>query len=485
MSNDTDKYMVFGLISSGKKYLTQENFGLKINALGKYLKTKQKWTVEQPAGEDASYIRSHLGRYLSADAKGNVNCEAETRGANEKFSLEVQKDGRWAIRSVTHGNYFGGSDDLLHCNNKTIGGTELWTVHVGVHPQVHIRSVINKRYAKLNDGELRVREDLPWGEEALITLGFQDGKYTIRTCDDKYLTRLGNLVEEVNEDAQFTLELISGKVAFKDCTGCYLSPIGPTASLKSKNKSPGKDELFVLEDSYPQGVFLAHNGKHVSLKQGQDLSANQPADTIEDNETFQLEYDDDSSKWALRASADKYWTLVPSSGIQATSIKKTAPEALFTVDYDGKDITIKANNGKYVTAKPSGHLFAISEAVTEKEKFKFRLINRPLLVLRGEHGIVGAKSKTKVECNCVNIKLLHLVYQDGAYKFKGADGKFWDVDNEGNVNMSEEGGEFILEFRQQSKLCIRAPNGKLLKGEQSGLFKANGEDVAPDTLFEF
>ncbi|XP_077979827.1 fascin-like [Glandiceps talaboti] len=486
MSNGIGKGLVFGLINHSKRYLTQENFGFKINVQGKSMKSKQKWYVEQPDSDDVVYIRSHLDRYLSADEKGNVACEAEERGTDEKFMIEAGNDGRWAIKSHTHGYYLSGTDDDIRCFSKTKGNPELWTVHVGIHPQVHLRYVKGMRYAKLSGEELRVTEDLPWGQDALITLGFHEGKYTFQTRDDKYLHREGKMVEDLSEDTRFVLELHSGKVAFRDCEGCYLSPVGPNKTLKGRTKSTGKEEVFILEDSYPQGAFVAHNGKFVSSKQGQDLSANQ--DTIEDEETFQLEFNAKSGQWALRASIDKYWTLAHTAGIQVTT-KKDVPESLFTLEYEGKFVTIKASNGKYVTAKPSGHLFAISDSVTDKEKFKFQLINRPLLVLRGEHGFVGVKpaaTTNKLECNCNKYGLIHVIYEDGAYKFKGKEDKFWSVDNQGNLSMGgPDACEFTLEFHEQSKVSLRAPNGCLLKGEQSGIFRANGDCVEAGTLWEY
>ncbi|XP_002740359.1 fascin-like [Saccoglossus kowalevskii] len=483
----TERNLVFGFMNSSKKYLTHEKFGLKINALGKFLKSKQKWTVEQPAGNDAVFLRSHLNRYMSADEKGNVSCEAEAKGDNEKFVLEIDNDGLWALKSYCHGYYFGGTDDTLSCFSKTKGANELWTVHVAIHPQVHIRNVKAKRYAKMEENELRVIGDLPWGEESLVTLAFRDGKYMFLSFDDKYLHRNGSMVDEPSDDTKFVMELHSGKVSFKDCEGCYLSCIGQKATMKSKNKSAGKDELFVLEDSYPQGVIIASSGKYVSLKQGQDLSANQ--DSIGAEETFQLEFDEFTGKWAFRISADKYWTLASTSGIQATSTNKNSPEALFQVEYHGKHIALKAKNGKYVTCKPSGHLYASADVATDKEMFLFRLINRPLLVLRGVDGFVGVKSSSKsnkLECNCSKYTLMHLLYNDGRYKLKTSGDKSWAVDSHGDVSIDgANSGDFILEFHRENKLCIRAPNDKYIKGEQSGIFRANGSEVNESTMWEY
>ncbi|XP_070579316.1 fascin-like [Ptychodera flava] len=482
------KPMEFGFINSENKYLTQEKFGLKINAQGKALKARQKWTIEQPE-EGGTYLRSHLGKYMSADKRGNVRCESDAHGADEKFTVEVKKDGRWAFRS-THGYYFGGKEDDLSCFSKTITDNELWTVHVGIHPQVQICNY-RGRFARLLEDGLSVLETMPWGKEYIVTFDFNDGRYSFRACNDKYLHRGGNLVDGLSEDTQFILEVHGGKVAFKDCEGRFLAPAGPKAFLKAKSKAVGKDEVFTLQTSNPQGVFLAPSGKFVSLRQGQDLSANQPKSSFGELETFQVECVGDG-KCAIRASLDTYWLLTPSCGLQATKTSPTVPEALFTFEYDENDIAIRANNGKYIMAKPQGHLFAISDNITEKESFKFMLTNRPVFVLRGEHGYVGVKSTNKMECNCAKFNPIHVTYKDGAYevKIKGADEQLWTINEDGDPQVSSQApdkpaAQYRFEFQPNCKICLRAQNNNLVKGEQSGIFRANGIKVEPNTLWEY
>lgn len=64
-------------------------------------------------------------------------------------------------------------------------------------------------------------------------------------------------------------------------------------------------------------------------------------------------------------------------------------------------VSFRANNGKFLATKRSGHLFATSESIEEIAKFYFYLINRPILVLKCEQGFVGLKGQagTKLECN--------------------------------------------------------------------------------------
>jgi len=57
-------------------------------------------------------------------------------------------------------------------------------------------------------------------------------------------------------------------MALKDATGKYLTAVGRDAVVQARNRNIGKDELFVVEDSQPQVVFTAHNGKMASIKQG-------------------------------------------------------------------------------------------------------------------------------------------------------------------------------------------------------------------------
>nr|CAD7432963.1 unnamed protein product [Timema monikensis] len=279
-----------GLINSKFRYLTAETFGFKINANGASLKKKQVWTLEPASGgaESTIYLRSHLDKYLAVDSFGNVTCEGEEKEPGSKFQISVADDGtgRWALRNVVRGYYLGASSDKLTCTAKVPGDAEFWHVHLAARPQVrsitrpapcpqvNLRSVGRKRFAHLSENldEIHVDANIPWGEDTLFTLEFrpdESGKYALHTCNNKYLSREGKLVDTCNPNCLFSAEYHAGQLALRDRQGAYLSPIGSKAVLKSRSTSVTKDELFSLEDSLPQASFVAAlNARYVSVKQG-------------------------------------------------------------------------------------------------------------------------------------------------------------------------------------------------------------------------
>merc|ERR1719282_833247 len=395
-----------GLINSRFKYLSAETFGFKINANGKTMKKKQVWILEPYGDGDSICLRSHMHKFLAVDQFGNVTCENEEKDDTAKFEISVCDDfsGRWAFRSVTRGYFLGASADNLVCSAKSPGDGELWYVNLAARPQVNLRSVGRKRFARLSEEqtEIQVEENVPWGSDTLFTLEFREdaNKYAVHTSNNQYLMRDGRLVPELSKDCLFACEYHGGYIALRDQTGLYLSPIGSRAVLKTRSNVVTKDELFSLEDSLPQASFMASaNSRYVSVKQGVDVTANQ--EEISDHETFQLEAESGSGKWFIRTMQDKYFTLQAGGGVQAAE-KNRSPQALFDLQWqeDGS-VCFKADNGKSVGTKKSGHLFANVDTVEERIKYYFYLINRPILVLKCEQGFVGYKTpgSTRLECN--------------------------------------------------------------------------------------
>jgi len=124
-----------------------------------------------------------------------------------------------------------------------------------------------------SDGSsLHATELIPWGRDALLELEFREGRYCMRACDGRFLHRDGSLVDQPSGDAAFSVEMKSvGQLtgmALRDATGKYLTAVGRDGVVQGRNRNIGKDELFVVEDSQPQVVFTAHNGKMASIKQG-------------------------------------------------------------------------------------------------------------------------------------------------------------------------------------------------------------------------
>ncbi|XP_056256621.1 fascin-2a isoform X1 [Seriola aureovittata] len=493
----------FGLINYENRYLTAEAFGFKVNASGTSMKKKQIWTLEQDEQDgQVVFLRSHLGRYLGSDKDGKVICGAEKPDPDCRFLIVPQSDGRWALQSEPYLRYFGGSADYLSCFAQVIGEQELWAVHLALHPQASLLSVARKRYAHLSasDGEISVDSNIPWGVDSLVTLVYLDGKYSLKTCDSRFLSNDGKLVKENTNTTSFTLELKSGKLAFKDCDGKYLTPVGPTGTLRSGRCSkPGKDELFDLEESHPQVVFQAANKRFVSVKQGVSISANQDVET--DMETFQMEIDKESKKSMFRTNGGSYWTLVTHGEIQSTATEVEV-NTMFDIEWQGQRVALKASNGKYVCTKKNGQLSAVSDAVGKSfqaneqclsftagddELFLMKLINRPMLILRGENGFVcHHKNSNTLDANRSVYDIFSLIFNDGAYNVKSVNGKFWYVSSSGLVcSDGEKSEDFFLEFLEHGRIAIKGTNGKYLRGDQGGTLMGDGTSVDASSLWEY
>ncbi|XP_051925691.1 fascin-2b isoform X2 [Hippocampus zosterae] len=475
----------FGLINHEGRYLTAERFGYKVNASAPSMKKKQIWTLEQDS--QAAYLRSHLRRYLASDKDGRVTCEADGRHSDCRFLIVAQSDGRWALRSERHLRFFGGSGDRLSCFAQGIGDGELWAVHLALHPRANLLSVARKRYARLSaeDGQISVDANVPWGVAAILTLVYRNGKYCLKTCDGRFLGNDGKLVQQSGRTATYTLELKCGKLAFKDCEGKYLSPVGPAGTLRSGRCSKaGKDELFDLEESHPQVVLMAANGKYVSMRQGVSLAANQEDET--EMETFQMEMNKENNKCTFRTSRGNYWALVAHGSIQTTATQVSA-NSLFAMEWLGHKMALKANNGKYICTKKNGQLLAVSESIGEDEQLSLKLVNRPTLILRGENGFIcHHKNSNTLDASRSVYDIFSLQFSDGAYHIQGANGRFWYVDSGGLVCSDGEVPEdFSVELPERGRLAIRSSGGRYLRGDQGGTLKADGLSLSSSALWEY
>ena len=487
--NETLKW-TFGLINCSHLYLTAETFQSKINCNGKTLKKKQIWTLER-VSETAVALKASTGRYLTAERSGNLTASGESVGEDQQFEFQTQDDGRIVIKSVAHGRYVGGSGDKMNCFDKPgeIGPMNSFTIHLAIHPQINLRNYNRKTYCHLVDEEIRCDEAIPWGYDAMLILEFHDGMYALRAANTKYLAHTGDLIEVLTKDALYTLVFRNAQVAFRDRHGRFLTAVGASATIMARKDTIGKDELFVLEDSHPQVRLVASNGKYVSIRDKQEVRANQS--TCTDAEIFQMEAVDRSDrsgnvKWAFHASNKKYWN----SGATLTADKDdfSLVSSQFTVEWMGPLIAFRATNGKYISVKPNGQIAANTTELTDQCKFVFEFINRPILVLRGGFGFVGVKGNSGIlECNRSHYDVFGMEVESGTYYMRSANGKFWNVESDASVAVtSDKKIDYFIELRAHTHMCLVAPNGQYIKGAQSGAFSATGGSSVDDTtLWEY
>lgn len=159
----------------------------------------------------------------------------------------------------------------------------------------------------------------------------------------------------------------------------------------------------------------------------------------------------------------------------------------------------------------------------EDEQLTLKLINRPMLILRGENGFVCRhKNSNLLDGSRSVYDIFTLQFSNGAYHIKGqetppltnqidfipasssslflpftdstvcaspragVDGRFWYVNSGGLVCSDGEAPEdFALELPEHGRLAIRDKNGKYLRGDQGGTLKGDGLGLSPSALWEY
>lgn len=206
---------------------------------------------------------------------------------------------------------------------------------------------------------------------------------------------------------------------------------------------------------------------------------------------IQMEFDKKSNRWAVYTVDQKYWRIDQNGSViaDATSVEENCQ---FEINWQ-KDGTaaLKGHNGKYLLHRGTGALIATSEEIDTKETFIIRIVNRPVLVLKSEHGYLSMSTsgsmKTRYACNKSTYDLMQLESGPGAaYHIKGENGKYWRVGTDEAIQADgATPAPFLFELRGHSQIAIRVPNGKFLKGERSGGFTATEPNCTKFCLFRF
>lgn len=486
-----------GLMNSENRYLTAEPFGFKLNVSGLGLKKRQLWVLVPDAKQEVVYLKSHLNRYLSADKDGLVSCLTDKPGDEERFVIHYHPDGSgsWSFQNQKSGYYFAGTADMLSCFSKT---PVWWSVRLAVHPQVHMRNLNRQRYARLRDDQLVGDQTAPWGADSLITLQqHQNGRVAVRTRDNRFLQCDGELVDDCDESTLYSLEVKCGVntgFALKDSQGRYLTHVG-TGETKCRQKTVTRDELFILEDSNAQVAILSFNGKYASIKQGVDIYANQ----LEANktETFQLEFQPANGKWCFRTCDDKLMKVDENTnGLSATGNNQDQ-NTQFQMEYlaEGR-VALRANNGSYVSARKLGAMYASGDTTqttpSVEETLTLIILNRPIVVFRGDNGFVGFRAGGTLECNLANHAPFHLEHvENGKYLFKSESGEYWSLSADGSIvassgTSSSGAAQWRLEFRSRTHAAILSAScGRYLRGEQNGTVRVDASEPDSNCLWEY
>ncbi|XP_039265306.2 fascin-like [Styela clava] len=485
MTDDTLKF-TFGLINSSDRYLTAETFNFKIDASATGMKQRQIWCLEQEADGSCVYFKSCLNRYLGTDKYGKVRCDDETPGKENAFHVEATADGRWAIKSAEYDRYFGGSPDCLDCFGKDIDNNRLWIVHLAMHPQMNLYSLTRKKFAAVEGDELQVTQLTPWGVNTLITLVYRERGYGLMTADNRYLSKAGTLEDSFGPSTRFTLEFYAGCIAFKDMDGKYLSPIGPKGAIQSRKGQVSKDEKFSMQDSHPQFHLKSKTrNKFVSVKQGVQVVANQEEPSEDNTETFQMEINPDTGFWSFRTTKDNYWRSDMNNNVMANNHKRD-DDSWFQIEWRGRSVRLRTASGKYVAVKSGGNLILKSDE-SDAEEFVLTLINRPVIVFRCMNSFIGIHGE-KLNGKRANYDIFTMEEKDGAYAFKGRNGKYWALTGDSSIAINSAHPEyFIIELVKHSRLMIRPEQSDkfLVADKVTGTLTASGCRDDEGVLWEY
>ena len=188
----------FGIKQKGEwRYLTIENDGTA-KASSKHMNpSRDGWHINRvnEGGVDAVSLRG-VGTLciLSAYTLSKKPCP-DSISSEVNFYLLYDTEGRVALKSLQFNRFLGVDLDAfpngeLQCKATEPGDAEWWTIRLLNHPQMHLSTALfNKVYAYYNQeaNQIHCNQIVPLGRKCQLTLEFLDGKYGVKTIDNKYL----------------------------------------------------------------------------------------------------------------------------------------------------------------------------------------------------------------------------------------------------------------------------------------------------------
>ena len=176
-------------------------------------------------------------------------------------------------------------------------------------------------------------------------------------------------------------------------------------------------------------------------------------------------------QWSFKTHKSKYWSVADDGSVSAATETRTERE-WFNIEWFGAKIAIKAYNGKYLLTKGNGSLSATGTSNSAIDTlYIWEIINRPRLVLRGEHGFIGTLPSGVLECNKSSAEVYTLQVAAGVSHISGSNGKYWQVNGDNITVNGDKPTDFDIELVEHSKAVIKY-QGKYLQGSQAGGYVA-------------
>lgn len=158
-------------------------------------------------------------------------------------------------------------------------------------------------------------------------------------------------------------------------------------------------------DNFTENLLSVKYIFFLFLNLGESLSAQQ--NDFNHKIIHQIEFDNESGGCFFRSANGKLWTIVTVKDVEASATEKNKT-TLFDLEYscDGKISIKKKYTDSFLTISISGKLMA--KTTDFSINFCLKIVNRPIILLRTEHGWIGPNTSGELECNKAVGSIQHL-----------------------------------------------------------------------------
>lgn len=323
-----------------------------------------------------------------------------------------------------------------------------------------------------------------------------DGKWLIRSWLNKHLSahELGEV--SIKTDGRgpselWTLEFLNGLVALKSSHGKYLS--ADENNLICKAASIGDREKFELVFSiHPQIVLKTFEGRFVRAE-GDDIIANKEQQ-FGVGTLVTLEYDN-NGRYAFKTVSGRYMSAYGSGNVKGDKVSKAENE-FFTFELVGKKFAIKSASGKYLTPDGvKGNLKAKNDKITNRELFEM-FHSDPQVTLKANNKKYVSCQERNIMCNRMTVgddeTFIMEHVKESVYAMRTVQAKYWSCINGAlSVESTTRGAteQYSLGYKEGKTFFKSLPNpeGKsyhITAKSLGGVRGVNTAEAGDQELFE-